>query len=148
MESFDNENEDKRTQQASHFLKMRISGYSRRAIFCFLYNEMFQVLSSEVQGKVVEAFEVFDHENNKTVDVREVNSLFQKLPKTSRSFLVSSEAFVFIAAVYYRPKRKRLAATFSDLEQRCQYLLACHKSKPGPFAKCDSVFNGQNRTRE
>ena len=51
---------------------------------------MFQVLSSEVQGKVVEAFEVFDHENNKTVDVREVNSLFQKLPKTSRSFLVSS----------------------------------------------------------
>ena len=33
---------------------------------------MFQVLSSEVQNKVVEAFEVFDHENNKTVDVREV----------------------------------------------------------------------------
>ena len=30
------------------------------------------MLSSEVQGKVVEAFEVFDHENNKTVDVREV----------------------------------------------------------------------------
>ena len=25
-----------------------------------------------MQGKVVEAFEVFDHENNKTVDVREV----------------------------------------------------------------------------
>jgi hypothetical protein len=46
MESFDNENDDKRTQQ---------------------------VLSSEVQGKVVEAFEVFDHENNKTVDVREVS---------------------------------------------------------------------------
>ena len=109
---------------------------------------MFQVLSSEVQGKVVEAFEVFDHENNKTVDVREVNFLFQKLPKTSRSFLISSEAFVFIAAVYYRPKRKRQAATFSDVEQRCQYLLVCHKSKPGPFAKCDSVFNGQNRTKE
>ena len=138
MESFDNENEDKRTQQASHFLLQ----------FCFLCNKMFQVLSSEVQGKVVEAFEVFDHENNKTVDVREVNSLFQKLPKTSRSFLISSEAFVFIAAVYYRPKRKRQAATFSDVEQRCQYLLVCHKSKPGPFAKCDSVFNGQNRTRE
>ena len=31
------------------------------------------MLSSEVQGKVVEAFEVFDHENNKTVDVREVS---------------------------------------------------------------------------
>ena len=31
-----------------------------------------QVLSAEVQNRVVEAFEVFDHENNKTVDVREV----------------------------------------------------------------------------
>ena len=30
------------------------------------------MLSSEIQNKVVEAFEVFDHENNKTVDVREV----------------------------------------------------------------------------
>ena len=36
---------------------------------------LFQVLSSEVQNKVVEAFEVFDHENNKTVDVREVKRL-------------------------------------------------------------------------
>merc|ERR1712012_860938 len=52
MESFDNENEDKRTQQ---------------------------VLSSEVQGKVVEAFEVFDHENNKTVDVREVGTIVRSL---------------------------------------------------------------------
>ena len=32
-----------------------------------------QVLSAEVHNKVVEAFEVFDHENNKTVDVREVS---------------------------------------------------------------------------
>ena len=32
-----------------------------------------QVLSAEVHSKVVEAFEVFDHENNKTVDVREVS---------------------------------------------------------------------------
>ena len=34
---------------------------------------MRQVLSAEVHSKVVEAFEVFDHENNKTVDVREVS---------------------------------------------------------------------------
>ena len=34
-----------------------------------------QVLSAEVHSKVVEAFEVFDHENNKTVDVREVSPL-------------------------------------------------------------------------
>ena len=36
------------------------------------------MLSSEVQGKVVEAFEVFDHENNKTVDVREVSLGFAR----------------------------------------------------------------------
>ena len=40
------------------------------------------MLSSEVQGKVVEAFEVFDHENNKTVDVREVNLVFHKRPNS------------------------------------------------------------------
>ena len=40
MESFDAEGEDKRGQQ---------------------------VLSTELHNKVVEAFEVFDHENNKTV---------------------------------------------------------------------------------
>ena len=34
---------------------------------------LLQVLSAEVHSKVVEAFEVFDHENNKTVDVREVS---------------------------------------------------------------------------
>ena len=45
MESFDAEGEDKRGGQ---------------------------VLSTELHTKVVEAFEVFDHENNKTVDVREV----------------------------------------------------------------------------
>ena len=33
-----------------------------------------------MQGKVVEAFEVFDHENNKTVDVREVSLVFHKRP--------------------------------------------------------------------
>ena len=60
MESFDAENDDKRGQQ------VRIES----VIFNLL--SIFQVLSSEVQNKVVEAFEVFDHENNKTVDVREV----------------------------------------------------------------------------
>ena len=57
MESFDNENDDKRGQQ----VRSGLEG-----------THHWQVLSSEVQGKVVEAFEVFDHENNKTVDVREV----------------------------------------------------------------------------
>jgi len=32
-----------------------------------------------VQGKVVEAFEVLDHENNKTVDVREVGTIVRSL---------------------------------------------------------------------
>merc|ERR1712061_139814 len=52
MESFDNENDDKRGQQ---------------------------VLSTELHTKVVEAFEVFDHENNKTVDVREVGTIVRSL---------------------------------------------------------------------
>ena len=39
----------------------------------------FQVLSTEVQDKVVEAFEVFDHENNKTVDVREIGTIVRSL---------------------------------------------------------------------
>ena len=38
-----------------------------------------QVLSTEVQNKVVEAFEVFDHENSKTVDVREVGTIIRSL---------------------------------------------------------------------
>ena len=62
MESFDNENDDKRGQQVRILIKL--SGH----LF------LFQVLTSEVQNKVVEAFEVFDHENNKTVDVREVGT--------------------------------------------------------------------------
>ena len=60
MESFDAENDDKRGQQVR--MEFVISNLLL----------IFQVLSSEVQNKVVEAFEVFDHENNKTVDVREV----------------------------------------------------------------------------
>ena len=36
-------------------------------------------MSTEVQDKVVEAFEVFDHENNKTVDVREIGTIVRSL---------------------------------------------------------------------
>lgn len=52
MESFDAEGDDKRSQQ---------------------------VLSTEIHQKVVEAFEVFDHENNKTVDVREIGTIVRSL---------------------------------------------------------------------
>ena len=65
MESFDAENDDKRGQQVRMMPWYQISDI----------RSLFQVLSSEVQNKVVEAFEVFDHENNKTVDVREVKRL-------------------------------------------------------------------------
>ena len=40
---------------------------------------LFKVLSTEVHTKVVEAFEVFDHENNKTVDVREIGTIVRSL---------------------------------------------------------------------
>ena len=36
----------------------------------------------------------------------------------------------------------------SHLKQCCQYILTCHKGKPGPVAQCDSVFNRQNKTRK
>ena len=52
MESFDTDADDKRSQQ---------------------------VLSTEIHQKVVEAFEVFDHENNKTVDVREIGTIVRSL---------------------------------------------------------------------
>ena len=67
MESFDNENDDKRGQQVRQKYKHLDLDLLRN----FLLS---QVLSSEVQTRVVEAFEVFDHENNKTVDVREVRA--------------------------------------------------------------------------
>ena len=40
---------------------------------------LYKVLSTEVHTKVVEAFEVFDHENNKTVDVREIGTIVRSL---------------------------------------------------------------------
>ena len=49
------------------------------------------MLSSEVQGKVVEAFEVFDHENNKTVDVREVSLVFFTNHQATKSSSVCKE---------------------------------------------------------
>ena len=67
MDSFDNENDDKRGQQVRQKYKHLDLDLLRN----FLLS---QVLSSEVQTRVVEAFEVFDHENNKTVDVREVRA--------------------------------------------------------------------------
>ena len=54
-----------------------------------LFRNLFlsKVLSSEVQTKVVEAFEVFDHENNKTVDVREVQAEYAIQIISNVSFL-------------------------------------------------------------
>ena len=36
-------------------------------------------LSQEVQKKVLDAFEVFDHEQNKTVDSREIGTIVRSL---------------------------------------------------------------------
>ena len=132
--------------------KTRISGHSRRAIFYSNFvsfaTKCFRFCPLRFRGRLLRLLRCLITRTIKLLTLERSIFFFKNYQKTSRSFLISSEAFVFIAAVYYRPKRKRQAATFSDVEQRCQYLLVCHKSKPGPFAKCDSVFNGQNRTRE
>ena len=42
-------------------------------------NERPDSLSPEVQKKVLDAFEVFDHEQNKTVDAREIGTIIRSL---------------------------------------------------------------------
>ena len=42
-------------------------------------NEHSDTLSPEVQKKVLDAFEVFDHEQNKTVDAREIGTIIRSL---------------------------------------------------------------------
>ena len=42
-------------------------------------NEHLDTLSPEVQKKVLDAFEVFDHEQNKTVDAREIGTIIRSL---------------------------------------------------------------------
>ena len=39
-------------------------------------------LTPEMQKKVLDAFEVFDHEQNKTVDVREIGTIIRSLGNT------------------------------------------------------------------
>lgn len=34
-----------------------------------------EAIIAEIQGKITKAFDIFDHENNKTVDVRSVNAI-------------------------------------------------------------------------
>ncbi|XP_072266547.1 dynein regulatory complex protein 8 [Pyxicephalus adspersus] len=41
--------------------------------------EAAEALVSDLQKKITEAFEVFDHENNKTVDVREIGTIIRSL---------------------------------------------------------------------
>ncbi|KAM5165382.1 dynein regulatory complex protein 8 [Mantella aurantiaca] len=41
--------------------------------------EAAEALVSDLQKKITEAFEVFDHENNKTVDVREIGTIVRSL---------------------------------------------------------------------
>ena len=38
-------------------------------------------LTADVQKKVLDAFEVFDHEQNKTVDAREIGTIIRSLGK-------------------------------------------------------------------
>ncbi|KAM4695095.1 dynein regulatory complex protein 8 [Discoglossus pictus] len=41
--------------------------------------EAAEAIISKLQKKITEAFEVFDHENNKTVDVREIGTIIRSL---------------------------------------------------------------------
>ncbi|KAG9483976.1 hypothetical protein GDO78_009732 [Eleutherodactylus coqui] len=41
--------------------------------------EAAEALVSDLQKRITEAFEVFDHENNKTVDVREIGTIIRSL---------------------------------------------------------------------
>ena len=45
----------------------------------YYLNEHSDTLSPEVQKKVLDAFEVFDHEQNKTVDAREIGTIIRSL---------------------------------------------------------------------
>jgi Ca2+-binding EF-hand superfamily protein len=38
-----------------------------------------EALSSEIKQKIQEAFKIFDHENNNTVDVREIGTIIRSL---------------------------------------------------------------------
>ena len=71
MDSFEGDGEEKRGQQVSGRGQETNNINSNDDNIGNLL--LPQVLSAEVHSKVVEAFEVFDHENNKTVDVREVS---------------------------------------------------------------------------
>ena len=42
-------------------------------------NQNSDTLNPEVQKKVLDAFEVFDHEQNKTVDAREIGTIIRSL---------------------------------------------------------------------
>ena len=42
-------------------------------------NQNSDTLTQEVQKKVLDAFEVFDHEQNKTVDAREIGTIIRSL---------------------------------------------------------------------
>ena len=63
-----------------------------------LYLVLLDIASDAIiQRKITEAFEVFDHEQNKTVDVREVGAIIRSLGQSlslQTSMTVKSQHFV------------------------------------------------------
>ena len=92
MESFDAEGEDKRGGQ---------------------------VLSTELHTKVVEAFEVFDHENNKTVDVREVVLYFTVLYSTvlyCTALYCTVQVGTIVRSLGHCPSESQLQEVIGEME--------------------------------
>ena len=51
-------------------------------------NQNSDTLNPEVQKKVLDAFEVFDHEQNKTVDAREIGTIIRSLGNVISCYIV------------------------------------------------------------
>ena len=43
------------------------------------FSNFVESMLAEIEKKITEAFEIFDHENNKTVDVREIGTIVRSL---------------------------------------------------------------------
>ena len=85
-------------------------------------------LSPEVQKKVLDAFEVFDHEQNKTVDAREIGTIIRslgtfinfiadnhkKFEKTSMTEFLSFISFPFL--IGYCPTEAEIQEVLRDME--------------------------------
>ena len=71
-------------------------------------------LSPEVQKKVLDAFEVFDHEQNKTVDAREIGTIIRSLG-TFLYFLLINLKIIRIFNIHQRIPQFYFSSIFNRL---------------------------------